>query len=77
MAVTNVIMMLTKKIAVGMINRILRLRVSKIDQWGELSVARTENEIMLAQNSDILGLTISEATNVTGEVVVCGINLFY
>ena len=39
-------------------------------------MARTEHTIVVDQYSKILLLTIGAATNVTGEVVVCVINLF-
>ena len=39
-------------------------------------MARTDHPSVTEQTSDILGLTIGVATNVNGEGVVCGLDLF-
>ena len=53
----------------------LGLRVRKLGQREEVSVARTEHPIVSDHTSDILVLYIGAAMNVTGEGVVLGINL--
>ena len=65
-----------KSVATWIRNRMLRLRVRKIEQWGALSVARTEHPSLLNRIFDILVLTIGQSMNVTREGVVCGLKLF-
>ena len=50
--------------------------MSKIYQWEELCVDRTEHPSVRARIYDILVLNVGASTNVTGEGVVCGINKF-
>ena len=69
-------MILNKSMATGMMNRMLRFRVRKLEQWGALLVSRTEHPSMPYQTYENLGFTIGGATNVTGEGVVSVINLF-
>ena len=64
-----------KIVATGMINQMLRLMLSKLDQWEALSVNKTEHPSVTDQNSDIFVLTIGAATNMNEEGVVCTINL--
>ena len=54
----------------------LMFRVSKIEKWEALFLDRTEHPSVPAQTSEILVLTIGMTMRVTGESVVCGINLF-
>ena len=58
-------------------DNMLRLRLRKLEQRAAILVARTENPIVPDWNSEVLGLTIDTVTNVTREVVVCRLKLFW
>ena len=62
--------------------------MSKLDLWVALLVARTEHlafrnsakrprEKIMGSLSEILGLIVGVATKITGEGVVCGLNLVW
>ena len=69
-------MILNKSMATGMMNRMLRFKVRKLEQWEALLVSRTENPSMPDQTYEILVFTIGGATTMTGEGAVSVINLF-
>ena len=54
----------------------MRTRARIIKQREAPPVDKTENPIVPTHNSLILGFDIGTSMNVTGEDVVCGINLF-
>ena len=67
----------TKNVVTGMMNRMLILRVRKLEQWEALLVDRTGNPSVLDCTSKILVLAIGEAMIMNGEGVGCGLNLLY
>ena len=69
-------LILTKSVAMGTRNHMLRLRVKKLDQREELLVDITKHAGMLDQNYDILVLNIGGEMNVNSKGVVYVINMF-
>ena len=59
-------MIVTKNVEMEISNCILRLRVSKINQWEALLVDITEHPIMPAQTFNILEITVGASTHETG-----------
>ena len=64
-----------KCVAMVIRNFMLRLRVSKIEQWEALLVEIIEHPSMSARTSYISILTVGTATDVTREGVVYGLNV--
>ena len=68
-------MVMTKSLTTRTSNRMLRLRVKKLEQRESLLVYITGNPSVTSRTSDILELTIGATTNLTIKVVVCVLNL--
>ena len=64
-----------KCVAMVIRNFMLRLRVSKIEQWEAILVEIIEHPSMSARTSYISILTVGTATDVTRECLVYGLNV--
>ena len=67
---------MTKSLTTRTSNRMLRLRVKKLEQRESLLVYITGNPSVTSRTSDILELTIGAATKGIGDGVMCVINPF-